>query len=215
MCFRYGACGWPGGGGHADRICRYADHEFCKSEQQWIGNANTVKSWLLGGNIAGPIADLAGMNYQVDANYIHNWAHQWSQEDWNLGGSAFWASMDSRIGVNANYFTATHNGHISNGGVFGEWYFGNVTAMAKGGWLSSGGTPQGGRGNYMGAALSFFIRSPISPSPAGLEWGDIVTGRGCGAVCGPRGCEHHGLGNHGRVPLLGRIRHLRLCGLHL
>lgn len=180
-------------------------------------NSDTVKSWLLGGSAAGPLSDLPNLNFQADASYSHNWASHRSQEVWNFGGSIFWANMDGRAGVNANYqnFSAlrewqttgsaldirestpracgdgTHDepclidsigGHLTSGGVFGEWYFGNITAMAKGGWLSTGGTQIGGRGNYLGAALAgYFI--PDLAITGGVEWGDIVTGRGC-QVCG-------------------------------
>src|SRR6266700_575400 len=69
--------------------------------------SNTLKSWLLGGSAAMPLSTLDGLNAQVDASYTHNWATgngtHFSREDWNFGGSAFWANMDSRIGINGTY----------------------------------------------------------------------------------------------------------------
>ena len=155
---------------------------FTSTDNSGSGS-DTVKSWLLGGSVAGPLSDVMSLNFQVDASYTHNWAHQFSEEDWNLGGSAFWASNDSRIGVNVNYLTATHFAHATNFGVFGEWYFDNITAMAKGGWLSTGGSPFGGHGNYLGGALSFYPMPDLAVT-GGVEWNDVVTGRGCGHVCG-------------------------------
>lgn len=146
------------------------------------GADDAIHDWLLGGSVAGPLSDLSNLNFQLDASYDHNWADHFSEEVWNLGGSAFWAGMDGRIGINFNYETFTHFGHVTNGGVFGEWYFGNITAMAKGGWLSSGGSGFGGHGNYMGGAISgYFI--PNLAITGGVEWTDIVTGFGC-QVCG-------------------------------
>ena len=144
--------------------------------------SDSVKSWLLGGSVAAPLPDLANLNVQFDASYRHNWADNFSQEDWNLGGSLFWASMDGRVGVNFNHATFTSVGHVTNGGVFGEWYLGNLTAMGKAGWLSSGGSGFGGHGNYLGAALAGYI-TPDLAITGGVEWGDLVQGQGC-QTCG-------------------------------
>jgi hypothetical protein len=144
--------------------------------------ADTIHNWLIGGNIAGPLSDLPGLNFQVDASYIHNWADQFSREDWNIGGSAFWGGMDGRIGVNVNYLTATHTGTLTNFGPFAEWYFGNITGMVKGGWISTSGSGIGGHGNYLGAALAgYFI--PDLAITGGVEWADFVSGFGC-QICG-------------------------------
>src|SRR5215475_9054775 len=32
-------------------------------------DADTIQSWLLGGNIAGPLSDLPNLNFQLDASY--------------------------------------------------------------------------------------------------------------------------------------------------
>jgi len=139
--------------------------------------APTWKGWLLGGDVAGPINGLSGMNFQVDANYTHNWAHHESFEQWNLGGNVFWAGMDNRAGVNVNYDTVTHGGTLTNFGVFGEQYFGNVTGMLKGGWLNSSGSSIGGHGTYVGGAVDFYVMPDLSIT-GGLDWGDVVTGLG-------------------------------------
>jgi hypothetical protein len=132
--------------------------------------------------VAGPLSDIAQLNFQLDASYTHNWAHNFSREDWDLGGSVFWGGMDGRFGADVQYVTATHIGHATTYGAFGEWYFGDVTGMVKGGWISSGGAPIGGRGNYMGAALDFYVMPNLGIT-GGIEWGDLVTGRGC-QTCG-------------------------------
>jgi hypothetical protein len=146
-------------------------------------------NWLLGGNVAGPLSDLMSLNFQIGASYNHDWVssngfHE-SQETWNFGGNVFWANNDGRVGINVNYETLTHAGHLTNYGPFGEWYFGNFTGMAKGGWLSAGGAETGGHGNYLGAGLSaYFI--PDLAITAGVDWAQNLTGMGC-QICGRTG----------------------------
>jgi hypothetical protein len=148
-------------------------------------SSGNPKNWLLGGNIAGPLSDLMQLNFQFGASYTHNWEDHFSAEEWNLGGNVFWANNDGRVGINANYNTITHSGHVTNYGAFGEWYFGNITGMAKAGWVSSGGSPQGGNGNYLGAALSgYFI--PDLAITGGVEWAQNISGQGC-QICGRTG----------------------------
>ena len=147
-----------------------------------IEDSDTVKSWLLGGSIAGPLSDLPNLNFQADAGYAHNWADHFSQEVWNFGGSAFWAGMDGRIGVNIAYTNFNELGHLTNGGALGEWYFGPLTVMGKGGWLSSGGSSFGGHGNYLGAAVEGYVMPDLGIT-GGVQWADIVTGLGC-QTCG-------------------------------
>jgi hypothetical protein len=136
----------------------------------------TWKGWLLGGSVAGPINGLSGFNIQLDGNYTHNWATHASFEQWNLGGSPFWAGMDNRFGVNVNYDTVTHTGTLTNYGVFGEQYFGNVTGMVKGGFLTTSGSQIGGHGNYAGGALSYYFIPDLAITGS-VDWADVVTGR--------------------------------------
>jgi hypothetical protein len=145
-------------------------------------STDTVNSWLLGGSIAGPLSDIANLNFQVDGSYRHNWADHFSQEDWNFGGSAFWAGMDGRIGANISYTNLNGIGHITNGGAFAEWYFGPLTVMGKGGWLSSGGASFGGHGNYLGAGVEGYVMPNLGIT-GGVQWADIVSGIGC-QICG-------------------------------
>jgi hypothetical protein len=147
--------------------------------------SDTINNWLLGGHAAMPLSDLPNLNFQADASYQHTWASHMSQETWNFGGSGFWAGMDGRAGLNFNYLTATHSGHITNGGAFGEYYFGSVTAMAKGGWVSSGGSGFGGHGNYLGGAGEFYVMPDLGLT-AGVQWAQVVTGFGC-QTCGRSG----------------------------
>jgi hypothetical protein len=155
-----------------------------KFGQNGGGSSDTDKSWLLGGSAAGPLSTLPNMNFQVDASYRTLWDSHFSAIDWNFGGSLFWANDDGRVGVNFNYETVTREGHLTNGGVFGEWYFGNLTAMGKGGWLSSGGTETGGRGNYFGVGVEGYIMPDLGIT-GGVNWTDVITGVGC-QVCGRR-----------------------------
>src|SRR5258705_819629 len=115
---------------------------------------DSLNGWLIGGSAAAPLSDLMQLNAQVDASYKHNWLDHFSREDWNFGGSAFWASMDGRIGINASYSNYNRIGHLTNGGAFAEWYFGPITVMGKGGWLSSGGASVCGYGEYFGRRVA-------------------------------------------------------------
>jgi len=146
---------------------------------------DTTKSWDLGGVLAGPLSDIPNLNFQFGAQYQHNWADNFSAEVWNLGGDAFFANNDVRVGLDVNYMTQTHFGHMTNYGAFGEMYFGNITGMAKGGWISSGGAASGGHGNYVGAAISgYFI--PNLALTGGVTWVQNITGFGC-QTCGRTG----------------------------
>jgi hypothetical protein len=148
---------------------------------------DTLKNWLLGAVVAGPLSDIPNMNFQVGASYDHNWQDNFSAEVWHLGGDVFWANNDGRVGLDVNYSTETHFGHSTTYGAFGEWYFGNITGMAKAGWISNGGAPAGGNGNYLGAALSgYFI--PDLALTGGVEWSQALSGQGC-QTCGRLGAH--------------------------
>lgn len=141
----------------------------------------------IGGAIGMPIDEVSGLNWQLDGNYNHIWGScgdggSCSAELWNLGFSPFWAGQSGRLGINANYATETHLGHLTNAGLFTEWYFGPLTVAAKGGWLSSGGAAVGGHGNYFGGAVTFYALPNLSITGA-ADWNDLVTGRGC-STCG-------------------------------
>jgi len=154
--------------------------------------SDNTQNWLLGGSIAGPLSDLPNLNFQLDGSYNHGWKDDFSAETWNLGGSGFWANNDGRIGINVNYETITRFGHETNYGAFGEWYFGNFTGMAKGGWLSGGGAANGGQGNYLGAALeAYFI--PELGIRADVDWAQRLSGHGC-QVCGRTGVNSTAFG---------------------
>jgi hypothetical protein len=154
---------------------------FTNSDNSASGS-ETLKSWLLGGSAAMPLSTIDGLNAQLDASYAHNWADHFSREDWNFGGSAFWANMDSRIGINGSYTNWNETGHLTTGGVLGEYYWGAITVMAKGGWLWGGGSPMGGHGNYLGGAVAGYVFPDLAIT-GGVEWADLVTGQGC-QICG-------------------------------
>jgi opacity protein-like surface antigen len=158
-------------------------------------------SFGAGAAIAFPIDEIAGFNWELNGSYFSTSFDPGSSIDWNLGGSIFWAGPGSRFGVNVNYNTITDYGSLTNGGVFTEWYFGNFTAQAKGGWLWGGGTPAGGRGNYLGAGLvGYFV--PNFAVSADVTWADLVTsatqGTFCyGPTCGRRDLTHTDFGIEG------------------
>jgi hypothetical protein len=147
-----------------------------------VAGSDNENGWFVGGVLGGPLSDLANLNFQVDASYTHNWADHFSQEVWTFGGDAFWAGPEGRIGLDGHYTNANQVGHLTNGGAFGEWYFGPFTAMAKGGWLSPGGSGFGGHGNYLGAGVVFYVMPDLSLT-GGIDYVDLVQGHGC-QVCG-------------------------------
>ena len=120
---------------------------------------------------------------------------------WNLGGSLFWAGPGSRFGVNINYNTLTDFGSQTNGGVFTEWYFGNITAQAKGG---CSGRRHGGRRtrNYLGAELRRIFHAEFRDLSASVAWADLITsathaGPCYGPTCGRRNLIHTDFGIEG------------------
>jgi hypothetical protein len=138
--------------------------------------SDTVKSGIVGGSIAGPITEVSNLNFEADASYSTSWADHYSAIDWVFSGSVFWANMDGRIGVNLNYETLTGAGHVTSGGLFGEWYFGSITAMGKAGFSNSGGNSpitNGGTGNYMGAAVVGYLTPDLAITGA-VDWQDLV-----------------------------------------
>lgn len=142
-------------------------------------------AWTLGGQVAGPLADIANMNFQAGASYAHEWATHASTEDWNFNGDLFWAGSMSRFGIDLTYNTANTSGYAGGGGVFGEYYFGDVTVAAKGGYISTGGQNQGGDGNYFGVGAAFYPMPDLSVS-GGWIWSGLNTG---GSLCGgPTNC---------------------------
>ncbi len=160
--------------------------------------SRSVNEWGLNGSAAGPLG-FPNLNLQADGGYTHAWGDHQSQEGEFFGGSLFWGGMDGRFGVNGEYTTLTHAGHITSGGVFGEYYFGPVTVDAKGGWLSTGGTRSvcvatnshifscgsgigGGHGNYVAGDVTFYALPDLAIQ-AGIDWADRLTGGGC-QVCG-------------------------------
>src|SRR5262249_7853758 len=58
--------------------------------------SDTISNWLLGGSVAAPLSDIAGLNIQAGASYRHSWADHFSQETWNFGVDPFWAGADGR-----------------------------------------------------------------------------------------------------------------------
>jgi hypothetical protein len=169
----------------------------------------SIKSWLIGGSVAAPIPDVAGMAVQFDAAFKHNWADGYSREDWDLGGSLFWGGMESRVGINGDHVDLTNIGHVNNIGAFGEYYFGTLTVMGKGGWLNSGGSGFGGHGNYVGLALAAYVTPNISVTGA-VEWSDLIQGQAC-TTCGRGSIQTNGYHISGEmlvVPTVGLAAYL-------
>ncbi len=60
---------------------------------------------------------------------------------WNVGGSAFWASVNGRVAASLNYYSTSISGvdlHVTSYGAGGEWYAGpSLTVAVKGGGNSA------------------------------------------------------------------------------
>jgi hypothetical protein len=179
----------------------FADGTYTHTTYNRCGGCDDWNAGTFGVGMALPLADLPNLNWQLDGSYSHQWTGSGevvgdcaedscfstghSQEVWNFGFSPFWAGPMSRFGLNLNYETTTHFGHITNGGGFMEWYINDViTVAAKGGYLSSGGAEFGGHGHYLAGSATFYGTPDLAIS-GGIDWQDIVTGFGCafGAPC--------------------------------
>jgi hypothetical protein len=156
---------------------------------------DSLNNFNIGGGIAFPVDEIPNIAWQLDGSYSSQSGDDASRIVWNLGGNVFWAGPQSRWGINVNYETLTDYGSLTNGGVFAEWYLGNFTIAGKGGWLWGGGTPNGGRGNYLGAqGGGYFI--PNLWVGGSVTWSDMVSGATLyggggippcgGATCGRR-----------------------------
>ena len=181
-------------------------HQSIDNDEDFFGNTDDP-GWnavTVGLGIAFPVDEIEGLGWQLDGNYSSQngddavfcldpndidscFEGSQSQIVWNLGGSLFLSYPGSRTGININYETTTDFGSLTNGGLFTEWYLGNFTIAAKGGWLWGGGTPSGGRGNYLGANVAgYFV--PNFYVGGSVTWSDLISGStysggGYGALC--------------------------------
>jgi hypothetical protein len=162
----------------------FADAQYSHSSFSNSGSLDSNTA-AFGLGAALPVAEIPNLNWQVEGSYGHQWSDSYvhangleysdSAEVWNFGFSPFLAYGGSRWGLNLNYLTLTHFGHLTSGGGFMEWYLNEAwTLSAKGGYISSGGTPFGGHGHYLGAGATFYALPDLAIS-AGVAWTDIVT----------------------------------------
>jgi hypothetical protein len=162
-----------------------------------FSDEDSWNAFAAGLGIAFPVDEVDALAWQLDGNYSSQSGDGSSRIVWNLGGSLFLSYPGSRTGININYETMTDFGSATNGGLFTEWYFGNITAAAKGGWLWGGGTPSGGRGNYLGGNIAgYFV--PNLALEGSVTWSDLIsgstlTGGGFGAPCFGPTCGRRGI----------------------
>jgi len=170
-----------------------------------------MMTYGIGGAI--PVKDVDNLNVQVEGSYSHGWSNDYnhfspnlcsppkttgtpcaasygdSREVWNFGFSPFLAYAGSRWGLNLNYETITHFGHITNGGAFMEWYLSDqITVSAKGGYLHTGGTPFGGHGHYLAAAGTYYFMPDLAVT-ASIDWQDVTTGGALANSANPAFCR--------------------------
>lgn len=169
-------------------------HSSQDNDNDFFGNTDTIgrNAFTVGAGIAFPVDEIGGLAWQLDGNYSSQTGDDVtlcldpsdldtcfesgsSRIVWNFGGSFFLAYAGSRTGININYETMTDFGSVTNGGLFTEWYLGNFTVAAKGGWLWSGGTPSGGRGNYLGANVAGYF-GPNFAVGGSVTWADLISG---------------------------------------
>jgi hypothetical protein len=190
-------------------------HTSLDLDEDFFGNVDTDgwNGFTIGAGIAFPVAEVPALGWQLDGNYSSQQGDATLCTDpfdidtcfdgdqsrivWNLGGSLFLSFPQSRWGINVNYETITDFGSETNAGLFLEWYLANFTLAAKGGWLLGGGTPNGGRGNYLGGQVGgYFI--PNLWVGGSVTWSNVITGSTLvgggvvmppcfGATCGRRG----------------------------
>jgi hypothetical protein len=139
----------------------FADTQYTHTSFTSCNGCAALNTASLGLGMALPLADLPNLNWQMDGQYEHDWwtrsGNNHSQEVLDFGLSPFWAGPQSRFGLNLAYETVTRTGHDTNGGAFMEWYLTDaITLAAKGGYLSDGGTPNGGHGAYIGGEGTFY-----------------------------------------------------------
>ena len=163
--------------GFAGFVDAQYSHTSLDLDDDFFGNTDDDgwNSITVGLGIAFPVDEVDALAWQLDGNYSSQSADEASQIVWNLGGSMFLSYAGSRTGININYETMTDFGSLTNGGLFTEWYLGNFTIAGKGGWIWGGGTPNGGRGNYLGANIAgYFV--PNLAVGASVTWSDLISG---------------------------------------
>ena len=141
--------------------------------------------WFVGGAAAGPLG-APNLNFQVDVLFSDTWLSGLSQRSGSVGGALFWAGADGRIGIRGEYNSVSHAGSAGLGIAFAEGYFGIITGMIKGGYVSTTGSGFGGRGGMVGAGAAIYVMPNLAITPA-IEYANIVSGQGC-QICG-RGSE--------------------------
>jgi len=166
----------PAAADQLDGFAGFADLQY--SNTSWddsYSSDDSSNNFTAGLGIAFPVDEVDALAWQLDGNYSSQSGDGSSRIVWNLGGSFFLSYPGSRTGININYETMTDFGSLTNGGLFTEWYFGNITAAAKGGWLWGGGTPSGGRGNYLGGNVAGYIM-PNFALEGSITWSDLISG---------------------------------------
>lgn len=128
------------------------------------GGGGSENLWGVDAAGAFGVGNFPAVGAELDGGY-HNLSFSGaSANQWNVGGSAFWAGFPGRAGATVSYVSSNTNagGVVINGntttyGAFLEYYFSDaLTAGVKAGGLSLGGA--GGRsGSYIGGDLIGYI----------------------------------------------------------
>jgi len=99
---------------------------------------------------------------QIDGGW-HRWSGSGADLDqWNIGGSLFWAPAFGRVGATVAYTSLDLGGGLdinaTSYGVFGEYFFSDVlTFGAHGGGVTASGLGSSDTGGYIGGGLTGYI----------------------------------------------------------
>jgi len=151
-------------------------------------SANGI-SGTLSGSYANDTSSSGGELWNIDGTLTGRFGGNWGLEAvggyhsldagigsnldiWNVGGSAFWASVNGRIAASINYYSTSVSGvdlHVTSYGAGGEWYAGpSLTVALKGGGNSSdvsafGASASEGSG-YVGGMLKWYAMPNLALS---------------------------------------------------
>ena len=109
---------------------------------------------------------MPNLGAEVDAGYHYLSANGGSIDTYNIGGHAFWATMQGRLGATVQYQSLSGSGfsaHITNYGGFGEYYASDAITLG----LNAGGYTASAFGSsdndiYIGGGFSGYLTPNVA-----------------------------------------------------